>query len=87
MRTQQNVKGEDGKPDEEADSDLRKDGTSDSFDLTSFDGDRFGRIDLGYKMPDDVEVKVWDDLNGNGIQVSSDKANLCVLPLPELTNS
>jgi hypothetical protein len=28
----------------------------------------FGEIDLGFKMPEDMEVKVWDDVNGNGIQ-------------------
>jgi hypothetical protein len=60
----QRNKGED----EEGDSDLRSDSTSDSFDLGTFTGSSFGSIDLGYLMPRDVEVRVWDDINGNGVQ-------------------
>lgn len=25
-------------------------------------------LDLGYKMPEDVTVRVWDDANANGLQ-------------------
>lgn len=54
--------------DDENDSDLRRDSTSDIFDLGTFEGSIFGSVDLGYLMPDDVEVRVWDDANNNGIQ-------------------
>jgi hypothetical protein len=37
--------------DEEGDSDLRSDSTSDAFDLGTFTGSSFSSIDLGYLMP------------------------------------
>jgi len=41
---------------------------SDWFDLGLFAGNSFSSIDLEYQMPRDVEVCVWDDVNGNGLQ-------------------
>lgn len=54
--------------DDELDSDLRNDGTTVSFNLGSFKGSVFGHIDIGYIMPKSVEVRVWNDINGDGIQ-------------------
>lgn len=50
------------------DSDLRSDSTSSTFDLGTFEGSTFDTIDLGYRMPVDLKVRLWDDLNANGIQ-------------------
>jgi len=42
---------------------------SNSFNLNSFAGSgAFGNVDLGFRMPDDVSIRVWDDINGNGMQ-------------------
>ena len=67
LRTKQNQKT-DGKKDDANDSDLEKDNTSELFKLSSFNVDVFNKIDLGYRMPNDVDVFVFDDVNGNGIQ-------------------
>lgn len=68
--------------DDEADSDLRSDGTTVSFYLSKFQGDVFGRIDIGYvlspntvfipkaEMKPKVTVRVWNDKNNNGLQNS-----------------
>jgi hypothetical protein len=50
------------------DSDLNSDSFSDSFDLRNFNGGVYGSIDLGYRMPETLEIHVWDDMNANGIQ-------------------
>lgn len=49
------------------DSDLRRDGTSYGFKITK-GAKTFRSIDLGYRLPKTVVVRVWDDMNGNGIQ-------------------
>lgn len=54
--------------DEAVDSDLRSDGTTVSFSLKSFGFKSFDKIDIGYRLPADLKVRVWDDVNGNGIQ-------------------
>ena len=53
------------------DSDLRSVGTTVSFNLASFDGEVFDKIDIGLLRPKDRQVKVWEDVNGNGIQEDS----------------
>jgi len=54
--------------DDNVDSDLRVDGTTTSFNLRSFKGDRLGKVDIGFQTPKDISVHVWDDVNSNGIQ-------------------
>ena len=57
---------------EDNDSDLGNNMMTDAFSLASFTGDLFGKADIGFLMPDDMEIKVWDDVNGNG------QSRLCV---------
>jgi serine-aspartate repeat-containing protein C/D/E len=53
--------------DAEKDSDLHSNSLSDSFTLIT-SGTTFSEIDLGYRMPNSMIVRVWDDSNGDGIQ-------------------
>lgn len=53
---------------DELDSDLLDDGTSVPFNLRSFTGSTYGKVDIGYIMPRDTEVRVWNDKNRNGLQ-------------------
>ena len=47
---------------EDLDSDLQGDSvTSQKFNLATFEGQTFSSIDLGYVMPADLEVRVWED--------------------------
>lgn len=48
------------------DSDLGEKGLTGSFKLSTFSGTTFNGVDIGYALPDDVEVFVFDDLNENG---------------------
>jgi hypothetical protein len=61
MPTKGNAGGDDTK-----DSDLRSDGTSYEFKLKN--GSRMTSLDLGYRMPQTVTVRVFNDINSNGIQ-------------------
>lgn len=54
--------------DQESNSNLNSDDTSHAFNLNSFAGEIFRGIHLGFRMPRDMRVRVWDDLNGDGIQ-------------------
>lgn len=49
------------------DSNLGSNGLSDSFTLNS-SGEDFSLINLGYRLPNSMIVRVWDDVNNNGIQ-------------------
>lgn len=53
---------------EDTDSDLGKDGSSHSFNLAKFTGSTFDSIDFGYLLPVDMTVRVWDDLDSDGVQ-------------------
>lgn len=48
------------------DSDFGDDGLSHAFNLATFEGTTFDEIGLGYILPASVDVRVWDDINGNG---------------------
>ena len=52
---------------EETDSDLGKDGISDQFWISEGTGVHTA-LDLGYRMPESVIVRVWNDANSNGLQ-------------------
>lgn len=41
-------------------SNLWRNDLTDSFDLASFTGSTFNGIHVGYRMPRDMEVRVWD---------------------------
>lgn len=51
--------------DRNVDSNLRSDGTSDMFKQV---GTKYTATMLGYRLPRDVEVRVFNDANANGIQ-------------------
>ena len=56
---------------DDRDSDLEGKGaawSSSHFNLGTFEGDIFDKIDLGFLMPADLQVRLWDDINSNGIQ-------------------
>ena len=55
---------------EEKDSDLSGDGLSERFILNSRVGDTvsYSSIDLGYRIPGSVKIRVWDDINSDGKQ-------------------
>lgn len=53
--------------DQTINSNLSGDTISSPFNLCSFEGDVFRGIGLGYRMPSDMVVRIWDDLDGNGL--------------------
>lgn len=53
--------------DQNMNSNLDSHTVSSPFNLCSFAGDAFRGIGLGYRMPSDMTIFVWDDLNGNGL--------------------
>lgn len=55
-----------GKGTDDVNSDLGTDGFSKAFTLTSSEGS-YDLIALGYRLPNPMTVRVWDDTNGNGI--------------------
>lgn len=57
IRTHSNVGN-----DEMLDSNLNDDGTSDGFDLSTFAGSTFTARNIGFLMPTDMEVRVWDGM-------------------------
>ena len=60
--------GRNKQEDTDSDLDVRK-MASDLFNMASFHDDGIcGNIDLGLKLPADMQVRVWDDVKGNGIQ-------------------
>jgi serine-aspartate repeat-containing protein C/D/E len=58
----------------EVNSDLMSNGLSTVFNLLSFTGPTsFTAIDLGYQMPKDIVVRVWNDTDKDGIQDDNEK--------------
>lgn len=52
-----------------ADSDMGTDFVTDSFDMNNFKGvGAIGQMDLGFRMPKTVVVRVWRDADSDGIQ-------------------
>ena len=56
---------------EQKDSDLGSNGISDVFDLSTFTEATFDEIGMGFILPRDVEVKVWDDAYEPGVEGAS----------------